>query len=246
MMKSSIRLTTLSLLTAGFANAALYNFDLARNRGGVVFNASTDDSNLVWNTAAPGGTSSMTWNVVSTGQGNLSNATVSLANLVSSTNGASAIGLSIGAVDTDGYSDQSPRDGIWTSYMTTSQTNGSGPAITLSGFAPGETVNLVLYTGNARWGGNNTGAFTFGGTTTTYAEAIANNTMPLTEGATFVRFNNLVPDGNGNIIGTFGALASGQEGLATLAGLQFEVIPEPASALLAAFGLVAMFRRRRS
>ncbi len=245
-MKSTIHIASISLVCAGFANAALYNFDLARNREGVVFNASTDDSNLVWNTAAPGGTSSLTWNVVNTGTGNLSNATVSLANLVSSTNAASSIGLSIGLVNTDGYSDQTPRDGVWTSYMTTADVNGSGPTITLSGFAPGETINLVLYSGNARWGGNNTGAFTFGGTTKTYAEAIANNSMPLTEGTTYVRFDNLVPDGDGNITGTFGALASGQEGLPTLAGLQFEVIPEPSVALLGGFGLLALLRRRRS
>lgn len=245
-MKSTARIITPLLLSAAFANAAVYNFDLARNRGGVVFNASTDDSNLIFNTASPAGTSSMTWNVVNTGTGTLSNATVSSSNLVSSTNLASSLGVSIGLVNTDGYSDQTPRDGVWTSYMTTTALNGAGPTITISGFSLGETVNLVLYTGNARWGGNNTGEFTFGGVTKTYAEAIANNSMPLTDGATYLRFDNLVPDTNGNIIGTFGALASGQEGAATLAGLQFEVIPEPSSALLSALGLLALLRRRRA
>lgn len=245
-MKSTARIIAPLLLSAAFANAALYNFDLARDRGGVVFNASTDDSNLFWNTASPAGTSSMTWNVVNTGAGNLTNATVSLANLTNSAGTASSLGLSIGLVNTDGYSDQSPKDGVWTSYMTTTALNGSGPSITLSGFSSGETVNLVLYTGNARWTGTNTGEFTFGGVTQSYAEAFANNTMPLTDGVTYLRFNNLVPNANGDIIGTFGALASGQEGAAILAGMQFEVIPEPASALLSALGLLALLRRRRA
>lgn len=233
-------------LASGTGFAALYNFDLARNRGGIVFNASTDDSNLVWNTAAPDGTSGMTWNVVNTGTGNLSNSTVSFSNLLSSTGVSSSHSLSIGLVNTDGYSDQTPRDGVWTSYMTTSAVNGEGPTITLSGFSAGEMVNLVLYTGNARWSGNNTGAFTFGDTTKTYAEALASSTMPLTEGVTYLRFDNLVPDSDGNITGTFGALASEQEGLATFAGLQFEVIPEPSTALLTGLGLLAWLGRRRS
>lgn len=244
-MKSTARIITPLLLSAAFANAALYNFDLARDRGGVVFNASTDDSNLVFNTASPAGTSSMTWNVFNTGGGNLTNATVSLSNLASSTNLASSLGVSFGLVNTDGTSDQTPRDGVWTSYMQTAALNGAGPIVTLSGFSLGETVNLVLYTGNARWSGVNNGEFTFGGVTKAYSEAIANNTMPLTEGATYLRFDNLVPDTNGNIIGTFGNLASGQEGFSVLAGVQFEVIPEPSSALLSAIGLCALLRRRR-
>jgi hypothetical protein len=241
-MKSTARILAPLLLSAAFANAAVYNFDLARNRGGVVFNASTDDSNLVFNTASPAGTSSMTWNVFNTDTNNLTNATVSLSNLVSSTNLASSLGVSIGLVSTDGYSDETFRDGVWTSYMRTNVLNGAGPTVTLSGFSLGETVNLVLYTGHARWSGNNTGEFTFGGVTKTYAEATQSSTMPLTEGVTYLRFDNLVPDSNGNIIGTFGALA-GQT--AVLAGLQFEVIPEPSSALLAALGLIALLRRRR-
>lgn len=242
-MKSTARIIAPLLLSAAFANAALYNFDFARNRGGVVFNASTDDSNLIFNTGSTG-TSSMTWNVV-TANNNLSNATVSLSNLASSTNLASLLGVSFGLVNTDGYSDQTPRDGVWTSYMQTAALNGAGSTVTLSGFSLGETVNLVLYTGNARWSGVNNGEFTFGGVTKAYSEAIANNTMPLTEGATYLRFDNLVPDANGNIIGTFGNLASGQVGFSVLAGVQFEVIPEPSSALLSAIGLCALLRRRR-
>lgn len=244
-MRTTLLPITAMMLSAATSQAALYNFDLARDRGSVVFNASTDDSSLVWNTAAPAGSSTMTWNIFNTGTGNLSGATVALSNLTSSTGSSSSLSLTIGAVNTDGYSDQSPRDGVWTSYMTTNAVNGTGPTITLSGFSPGEVVNLVLYTGQARWSGNNTGAFTFGETTKTYAEAIASNTMPLTEGTTYVRFDNLVPDANGQIIGTFGGLASNQEGVATLAGLQFEVIPEPSAALLGALGLLAMLRRRR-
>jgi len=244
-MRTTVLPIAAVLISVTASHAALYNFDLARDRNSAVFNASTDDSNLVFNTAAPAGTSTMTWNIVNTGTGTLSGATVTSSNLASSTGSASSLGLTIGAVNTDGYSDETPKDGVWTSYMTTAAVNGAGPTITLSGFSPGEVVNLVLYTGQARWSGNNTGAFTFGETTKTYAEAIASNTMPLTEGATYVRFDNLVPDANGQIIGTFGGLASGQEGAATLAGLQFEVIPEPSAALLGALGLLAMLRRRR-
>ena len=123
-----------AVLGAGAAHAAtLYNVDIARNRGGEVYNASTDDSALVWNSASPGGSSSMTWNVYSTGTGNLTGATISLSDLDDSGGTTSSYSVSIGPVNTDGYSDQTPRDGVWTSYMTTSAVNGSGPDITISG-----------------------------------------------------------------------------------------------------------------
>jgi len=243
-MKTKLFLT-LSLCSCFASAAVTYNFDLARDRGGIVFNASTDDSNLVWNTASPAGTSAMTWNVFNTGTGTLTNATISAINLVNSSGAESTINLSIGQVNTDGYSDQTPKDGIWTSYMTTSATNGSGPTVTLSGFTVGQKVDLVLYTGQARWSGNNTGEFTFGGVTKSYAEALASSTMPLTAGVTFIRFDDLVPNEDGEIIGSFGALASGQEGVATLAGLQFVVVPEPSAALLCGLGLLALLRRHR-
>ena len=250
MMKTTLPLIAALLLASGNGFAALYNFDLARDRGGVVFNASTDDSNLVWNTAAPAGTSSMTWNVVNTGFGNLSGSPVSFTNLASSTGVSSSYALSIGPVNTDGYSDETPRDGVWTSYMTTTVVNGAsgGPTITLSGFSPGEFVNLVIYTGQARWSGATTGEFTFGSITRSYLQegGAFGGGFDSVEGATYVRFNGLVPDGDGNITGTFGALAAEQEGAASLAGLQFEVIPEPTAAFLGALGVFVFLLRRRN
>lgn len=227
-MKHKIAVFVLAFLTIGSVHADLFNFDLARNRGGVVFNASTDDSNLIWNTAAPAGSSWMTWNVVNTNFGNLFGVTISFDELNSSTGAASNFGLSIGPVNTDGYSDQPPRDGVWTSYMTTVAVNGTAPTVTLSGFSPGETVNLVLYTGSARWGGATTGEFTFEGVTQSYRQAgNAGDGFEPIEGETYVRFDGLVPDGDGVITGTFGALASDQEGMLVLAGLQFEVVRPP-------------------
>jgi hypothetical protein len=242
-MKFILPLFPLAASTA-FAATTLYNFDLARNRGGVESNASNDDSNLVFNTAAPSGTSAMTWNVTNTGLGNLTNATVSKNDLAGSTGTASTIDLAITSVNTDGYSDQTPKDGVWTSYMTTVAQNGTGPTITLSGLSPGDVVNLVLYNGNARWSGATIADYTFGGVTKQAAESLASNTMPLTDGVTYVRFDGLVADVDGRISGTFGTPAG--IGTATLAGLQFEVVPEPSAAVLGLLGSLALLRRRRN
>lgn len=220
----------------------IYNYDVARNRGGVVFNASNDDSSLVWNTAAPSGTSAMSWNLTNMGTGVLTNTTVTKSNLVSSTGEASSVSITVSAVSGDGYSDQTPKDGIWTGYLTTTAANGSGPTITLEGFSAGQEVNLVLYTGNARWSGANGGDFTFGGTTKSYSESVASSSMPLTEGVTYVRFDGLLADSNGEIAGSFGAV-SGQS--AILAGMQIEVVPEPSAAALGSLALLALLRRRR-
>jgi hypothetical protein len=243
-MKRLLLLTLACLpITAAEAATTLYNFDVTRNRGGVVFNASTDDSNIIWNTAAPSGSSAMTWNVADTGTAPLSDTTVAISNLLSSTGAASDLGISIGLVNTDGYSDQPPRDGVWTGYMTTAAANGAGPTITLSGFTEGDTINLVLYTGNARFGGANSGDFTFGGVTKSYAETLATSAMPLTEGVTYLRFDGLVADSGGEITGTFGLGSTGS--LANLAGIQFEVIPEPSATLLGGLGILCLLRRRR-
>lgn len=235
-------LLSFSGIIAQLQASTIYNYDVTRNRGGVVFNASTDDSSLVWNTAAPSGSSTMSWNVTSMGTGVLTNTTVVKNNLVSSTGEASSVSITIGTVSGDGYSDQTPKDGIWTGYLTTTDANGSGPTITIGGFSEGQTVNLVLYTGNARWSGANGGDFTFAGTTRSYSETAASNTMPLTEGVTYVRFDGLVPDTNGEITGSFGAV-SGQN--AILAGMQIEIVPEPSSALLGSMAVLALLRRRR-
>lgn len=220
-LKKLLFLSTLALGPQLEANT-LYNFDMARNRGGVVFNAATDDCSLVWNTADPAGSSTMTWNLFNTGTNNLSGGTVSLSNLVSSSGAASGISISVGPVNSDGYSDQTPKDGVWTSYMTTGSADGAGPTITIGGFVEGQTINLVLYTGNARWSGVNSGDFTFDGTTKSYSEAVGSSTMPLTEGTTYVRFDGLVADSNGEISGTFGL--GGEGSIAVLAGMQIEVV----------------------
>lgn len=248
------RLTTMiatisagGLCAASASAATLYNLDISRDRGGVVFNADTDDSNLVFNSAAPSGTSTMTWNVYSSGAGLGTGVTINYTDINDSTGGASTIDVSIGSVNVDGYSDESVRDGIWTGYAHTASDNGSGPTVTISGLNPGDEINLVLYHGHARWSGLADTAFTFGGVTKTASESTASSNMPLTEGETYVRFDGLVADINGEITGTFGNPTVGNvSNTGLLSGLQFEVVPEPGSlALLGLGGLLIASRRRR-
>ncbi len=225
----------------------LYNIDFARNRGGVVWNASTDDTtNYLLETTTPG--SNMTWNVHTMPEANYSpGSSFMLEDLSTSTGQASTLSFAVDGISSDGYSDETLRDGVWTSYLTKNNgLDGSQDAatVTISGLSQDQSVNLVLYTGHARWGGAEDGSFTFDDTTKTFRQEGQTSSMPLVEGETYIRFDGLLPDVDGNIIGSYGQIDGG-DGAAAWAGAQIQVIPEPASiGLLGLFGIVLILRHK--
>lgn len=232
---------------ASDAAAAIYNIDFQRTYPNFDHNAENDDTWSPVLTDGVGTAQDDNWNIYAMPQGNLASTTVTVSSLTDTQGSASSISFSSGLVSSDGYPHQTPRDGTWTSWIYTEGSNGetSGANINLTGFAPGASVNLIIYTGNARWSGENGGNFTIGGTTKSYSESMGSNDMGLTAGETYIRFDGLTADGSGNISGTFGN-ASGDTGQVVFSGMQIQVVPEPSSAILLGLGGLALaFRRKK-
>jgi hypothetical protein len=141
--------------------------------------------------------------------------------------------------------------------------NGANPTgtFTLSN-VPAGSYNLFLY--GANFDGNRGAAFTvssgsaLGGLTSTLNPNGAGGGGPLTSyvlGVSYVEFTGVVPDGLGNITGTWGAVTnptSGLSGEGDFNGLQLQFVapvPEPSSLALCLVGgvggLTRIIRRRR-
>jgi hypothetical protein len=114
--------------------------------------------------------------------------------------------------------------------------------ITLTGLGANTYIDLYIYVGAGHTAGEG-GTFTFASTPKTATDEDAVETA-YTEGVNYVKFTDLQADGSGTITGSWSA-ASGQT-YSSFAGLQFEVVPEPSTALLGGLGMLVLLRRRRA
>lgn len=130
-------------------------------------------------------------------------------------------------------------------YLYIHNTVQTTSTITLSGFAANAPIaSLILYGGTAA--GNDASSFTYSGTTLITSDT-GTIGATLTQGDEYVRFDNLLADGSGNVSITW-AFANGKA-YSILNGMQISLapVPEPATyGLLGAGALAAMsFVRRR-
>lgn len=248
MKKHTLILTgTCLALAASQASAALYNLDFQREYGANDHNAENDNNWTPVLTDGIGTVQDDKWNIRKMPQANYKTDTnITVSSLVDTQGNTSNISFSAKSILSDGTPDLTPRSGPWTSWIYTEGINGStGASIDFTGFDPGAVINLVIYTGNAKWGGINGGDFTFGGVTKSYSETLAIDPMPLINGQTYVRFDGLTADNDGKISGTFGNATADDKVHVLLSGLQIQIVPEPSTTALLGLGALALVFRRR-
>lgn len=107
---------------------------------------------------------------------------------------------------------------------------------TFSGLTANATYDLVLYAA----AGSNGATWTVGGVAKTADNAAVGGTLD--DGVEYVRYNNAMADGSGNIAILFQPGPGSQFG--EMAGM--EIIPEPSAALLGGLGLLGLLRLRRA
>ncbi|MCH7226216.1 PEP-CTERM sorting domain-containing protein [Haloferula sp. A504] len=114
-------------------------------------------------------------------------------------------------------------------------------ALTFTGLNDAFTYDLIIGHGFV-----NTTTFT--DTTYTVDGQSLTNTHDSGSGA-YVSFTGLSTDGSGNLVITLdgnGGPSNNTPDLAVVSALQLTAVPEPSAALLGAFGVLALLRRRRS
>jgi hypothetical protein len=133
--------------------------------------------------------------------------------------------------------------------------NGANPVGTFTlHHVPAGTYNLYLY--GANYDNDRGAAFTvssgtaLGGVSSTMNLKNGSPGNAFVLGANYVEFVGVTPNGNGDILGTFGAVtntATGQSGEGDFNGLQLVTVPEPASLALVGLGVAGVLglRRRR-
>jgi hypothetical protein len=121
---------------------------------------------------------------------------------------------------------------------------GATSTITLTGLGAGTMVDLYFYLAAGHTAGEG-GTMTIDATSLTATDPNASgDETAYTLGANYVKFDDLVVGGSGNVTATW-AVASGQT-YSSFAGMQIAVVPEPSTALLGGLGMLALLRRRRA
>ncbi|MDB6023412.1 MAG: hypothetical protein JWQ04_3269 [Pedosphaera sp.] len=147
----------------------------------------------------------------------------------------------------------------WILNHTAGVNNGATGTFTLANIPAGVIATLFLY--GANFDNTRGASFTVSsgtaknGITTTINTATGAGTGPANAfvlGATYVEFDGVTPDVNGNITGTWGAVSnpnSGLTGEGDFNGLQLVLTPIPEPSTMAMFGLgtalLLAFRRRK-
>jgi len=119
---------------------------------------------------------------------------------------------------------------------------GSPVTVTLSGLGAGTMIDLYLYAAGGHAAGEPS-IFNFGSVQATTDTNVNETSYEL--GVNYVKFSSLVADASGNISGTWSRPGASHS---SFNGLQFQVVPEPSTALLGGLGglgFLALLRRRR-
>ena len=120
----------------------------------------------------------------------------------------------------------------------------SGPStITFAGLGAGTIVDLYFYIGAGHTSGEG-GTITIGSTSFSASDADGVETG-YTLGTNYVKFDDVVADGSGNITATWSENSGAGQRFTSLAGIQLTAVPETSTSLLGGLSALALLRRRR-
>ena len=162
---------------------------------------------------------------------------------------ATGVGVSfsdIGGPDDWGYN--SPLKLLWRSARNFDTSPGNAASFTISGLAAG-TYDLWIATSHVD--GTVVGDWTTSNTNTTGATVALNNTgqeatdSTWVAGVNYVLFNNIQPDGSGNVTMTVHSISGAGERVGFNGFQLATAVPEPSSAVLCGIGLIGLLHRRR-
>lgn len=196
--------------------------------------------------AAVIGTGSDSWNNLQGNSGsNISSLGTQVLNLTTGTASSVSINLSTGNFNGSGTSSSNLDLYEGNIYLDANgQFGPTGPStITFAGLGAGTIVDLYFYIGAGHTSGEG-GSITIG--STTYSASDANVIESgYTLGTNYVKFDDLVADGSGNITATWSANSGAGQRFTSLAGIQLTAVPETSTTLLGGLSALALLRRRR-
>ncbi len=133
-----------------------------------------------------------------------------------------------------------PWQNAWFADHRTMNNDQSG--IVIGGFDAGDIVDIVIFNNFHRSGVLRGQTYSINGST--MQSTTGQNTTPtaFTEGVNYLQFTGIPVNGANEIVVSVDAPAGS---FTDFAGLQFDVVPEPSSALLCGFGLLGFLRRHR-